>query len=67
MAKGSPTSSAEGKWTSPGCARRRATAFCPTCGEEPLRPRDLKVDDLAARIFAALSSVDGKLMRRAEQ
>ena len=28
-----------------------------------MRPRDLKVDDLAARIFAALSSIDGKLMR----
>ena len=63
MAKGPPASSVTDKWTCPGCARQRATAFCPDCGEEPLRPRDLKVDDLAARIFAALSSVDGKLMR----
>src|SRR4051794_11475999 len=55
--------SATGKWTCPGCGRRRATAFCPTCGEEPLRPRDLKVNDLATRIFAALSNIDGKLMR----
>jgi hypothetical protein len=55
--------SATGKWTCPGCGRRRATAFCPSCGEEKLRPRDLKVDDLARRIFAAFSSVDGKLMR----
>jgi hypothetical protein len=51
------------KWTCPSCGRRRATAFCPSWGEEKLRPRDLKVDDLAARIFAALSSLDGKLMR----
>jgi hypothetical protein len=54
---------ATARWTCPGCGRRRATAFCPSCGEEKLRPRDLKVDDLATRIFAALSNVDGKLMR----
>jgi len=55
--------SATGKWACPSCGKRRATAFCPSCGEEPLRPRDLKVDDLATRIFAALSNIDGKLMR----
>jgi hypothetical protein len=55
--------SAARKWTCPGCGRRRAAPFCPSCGEEKLRPRDLKVDDLATRIFAALSSVDGKLVR----
>jgi hypothetical protein len=55
--------SATGKWTCPGCGRRRMTAYCPACGEQPLRPRDLKVDDLATRIFAALSNVDGKLLR----
>jgi hypothetical protein len=50
-------------WTCPSCAQRRASLFCPTCGEEPLRPRDLKVDDLATRLLGALSSVDGRLMR----
>ena len=64
-AKGSAVLTATGKWTCPGCDRRRTTAFCSACGEEPLRPRDLKVDDLATRIFAALSSVDGKLLRSA--
>lgn len=54
---------ATGKWTCPGCGRRRASAYCPACGEEPLRPRDLKVDDLATRIFGALSNIDGKLTR----
>src|SRR4051812_43582752 len=54
---------ATAKWTCPSCERRRATAYCPSCGEQPLRPRDLKVDDLATRIFTALSSIDGKLMR----
>ena len=51
------------RWTCPGCGKKRATTYCPACGEEPLRPRDLKVDDLATRIFAALSNVDGKLLR----
>jgi hypothetical protein len=51
------------KWTCPSCGLRRANAFCPSCGEEPLRPRDLKVDDLAGRMFNAFSSVDGRLMR----
>lgn len=51
------------RWTCPGCGRRRASAYCPACGEEPLRPRDLKVDDLAGQIFRAFSSVDGRLLR----
>jgi hypothetical protein len=51
------------RWTCPGCGRRRVSAYCPACGEEPLRPRDLKVDDLAGRIFQGFSSVDGRLMR----
>lgn len=51
------------KWTCPGCGRARASAYCPSCGEEPLRPRDLKVDDLAGRMWSAFSSVDGRLMR----
>ena len=51
------------KWTCPSCGHRRAGAYCPSCGEEPLKPRDLKVDDLAGKIFQAFSSVDGRLMR----
>jgi hypothetical protein len=51
------------EWVCPGCGKPRSTRFCPSCGEEPLRPRDLKIDDIATRIFSALSSVDGKLLR----
>ena len=51
------------KWICPGCGKSRTTAFCSVCGEEPLRPRDLKVDDLASRMFNAFSSVDGKVLR----
>jgi hypothetical protein len=55
--------SATAKWTCPGCGQRRTAAFCPACGEEPLRPRDLKVDDLAGQVFRAFSNVDGRLLR----
>jgi hypothetical protein len=54
---------AKPSWTCPGCGKRRATAFCPACGEERLRPRDLKVDDIAARLAGAFSNVDGRLLR----
>ncbi len=62
-AREGPPVAKRANWTCPNCARRRTAAFCPTCGEEPLRPRDLKVDDLATRLLGALSSVDGRLMR----
>ena len=51
------------KWECPGCGRVRATAFCPSCGEEPLRPRDLGVGDMAGQLARGLSSVDGRLAR----
>jgi len=41
----------------------RATAFCPGCGEEPLRPRDLTVRDMSGQFLGAFSSVDGLLAR----
>jgi hypothetical protein len=49
------------KWTCPSCGRTRATAFCPTCGEEPLRPRDLTVRDMSGQIVRALSNMDARL------
>lgn len=51
------------KWTCPSCGKTRATRFCPSCGEEPLRPRDLKVDDWAGQMLKTFSSVDGRLLR----
>jgi hypothetical protein len=41
----------------------RTTAYCPACGEEPLRRATSRFDDLAMPIFAALSNISGKLMR----
>ncbi len=51
------------KWTCPSCGRVRATAFCPGCGEEPLRPRDLSLRDMSGQFLRGFSSVDGRLMR----
>jgi hypothetical protein len=51
------------KWRCPSCGRVRATAFCPTCGEEPLRPRDLSVPDMSGQFLRQFSNVDGRLAR----
>jgi len=51
------------KWTCPSCGRTRATAFCPTCGEEPLRPRDLTVRDMSGQFLRQFSSIDARLAR----
>ena len=51
------------KWTCPSCGRVRATAFCPSCGEEPLRPRDLTVRDMSGQFLRTFSNVDGRLLR----
>ena len=51
------------KWSCPSCGRTRATAYCPSCGEEPLRPRDLSVRDMSGQFLRQFSSVDGRLAR----
>jgi primosomal protein N' len=51
------------KWRCPSCGRVRATAYCPICGEEPLRARDLGLRDMTGRFPSALSSLDGRLAR----
>lgn len=50
-------------WACPSCAKLRRTQFCPQCGEERLRPRDLTLRDLARKFVKGISSVDGKLLR----
>ncbi len=50
-------------WRCPTCLKVRRTAYCSTCGEERLRPRDLTLSDMAARFAKGASSVDGKLLR----
>ena len=51
------------KWACPGCAKIRRSQFCPQCGEERLRPRDLTLRDLASQFAMKMTSVDGKLLR----
>jgi hypothetical protein len=51
------------KWSCPSCGRTRATAYCPTCGEEPLRPRDLSVPDMSHQFFRAFSNLDARLAK----
>lgn len=50
-------------WTCPSCGQGRRGRFCPQCGEERLRPRDLSLGDLLVRFAENVSSIDGKLFR----
>jgi hypothetical protein len=40
-----------------------ATAFCPRCGEEPLKPRDLTLHGFAEKAVHAFTSVDARTLR----
>jgi hypothetical protein len=51
------------RWTCPSCGRVRATAYCPSCGEQPLRPRDLSVRDLSSQALRQFSNLDARLAR----
>src|SRR5262249_46816570 len=51
------------EWTCPTCMKRVVTPFCPQCGENPLRPRDLTLRGLLDKVFHALTSIDGRLIR----
>ena len=52
------------RWTCPSCATVvTATAYCPTCGERRLGPRDLRLRSLLHQAIHALTSVDGRLVR----
>jgi hypothetical protein len=51
------------RWSCPMCATAVATAYCPTCGESPIRPRDLTIRGLLHQLFDAVSSIDGRLIR----
>ena len=50
-------------WTCPSCRGVVATAYCPDCGERPLRPQELTLHGLAGQAFEALTDVDGRLLR----
>ena len=50
-------------WTCPTCNTVTETPFCPACGEEPLRTRDLTLRGFVEHTFEAFTSIDSKLVR----
>jgi hypothetical protein len=40
-----------------------ASAFCPSCGEKALQPKDLSLRTLLAQAIATFTNVDGKVLR----
>ncbi|MFM0006495.1 DUF3667 domain-containing protein [Paraburkholderia dipogonis] len=49
-------------WTCPTCANHVTTPFCPQCGESPLRPPDLTLRAIGAKVLHAATSIDGRLI-----
>jgi hypothetical protein len=54
---------AQEPWTCPNCHVEIPTPFCPACGERPLRPLDLTLRSLLAKLVHVLTSIDGRLLR----
>src|SRR5688572_29786928 len=54
-------------WICPSCGIEVYTAFCSSCGERPLNPRDLKLRGLLSQAFIAITSVDSKVLRSFRQ
>jgi len=50
-------------WTCPTCNTGIDTPFCPVCGEQPLRVRDLTLRGFVEHAFEAFTSIDSKLVR----
>jgi hypothetical protein len=50
-------------WTCPTCNKALATAFCPACGESPLRAHDLTLRGLFSQFLQACANIDGPLLR----
>jgi len=50
-------------WNCPTCRTTISTAFCPSCGERPLKSGELTVRGLLEQGLQAFTSIDGKMMR----
>ncbi|HEX7441467.1 MAG TPA: DUF3667 domain-containing protein [Caldimonas sp.] len=61
-AEGATMASGEA-WTCPNCKTAVATPCCPGCGERPLLPRELSLRGLLEKLFQALTSIDGRMLR----
>jgi hypothetical protein len=49
-------------WTCPTCRTSVVSAYCPGCGERPLRPRELTLRGLAGEALEALTDIDGRVL-----
>ena len=54
---------AEATWQCPTCKVSISTRFCPRCGEEPLKARDLTLGGFAEKAVHAFTSVDARTLR----
>lgn len=50
-------------WSCPTCNCVVSTPFCPTCGERPLRARELTLRGLFDQLFQAFTNIDSRLIR----
>jgi hypothetical protein len=62
-----PPASAEASWNCPNCGVTVTTPFCARCGERPVRPPDLRLRSLLARLLHVTTSIDGRLLRTLRQ
>src|SRR5258707_5990211 len=57
------TIAANQRWTCPTCNNALSTAFCPACGECPLRAHDLSFRGLLNQAVQACTNIDGPIIR----
>jgi uncharacterized protein DUF3667 len=50
-------------WICLSCKSTVTTPFCPRCGEEPVKPRDLTLHGFAEKAVHAFTSVDARTLR----
>jgi hypothetical protein len=50
-------------WICPTCTSTVSTPYCPSCGECPLRDRELTFRGLIEQVAQAFTSIDGRLLR----
>jgi len=50
-------------WRCPTCKMSVTTRFCPSCGEEPLKPRDLTLRGFAEKAVHDFTSIDARTLR----
>lgn len=51
------------EWNCPNCKSAVFSAYCPSCGEHPLRPGELTCRGLLGQVVETSTNIDGRLMR----